>query len=44
MKITCTSCDIAYRVISDEAEDQGIDTQFCPYCGEEDAEELDFED
>ena len=39
MKITCSSCNLTYRVISDEAEYDGIDPEFCPFCSEEVSED-----
>jgi hypothetical protein len=44
MKLTCSSCGITYRVISDEAEYDELEPIFCPFCSEEHQEELDFND
>ena len=42
MKHTCSSCNVLYRVISDEADDDDLEAIYCPFCGEEQIEELDF--
>lgn len=44
MKINCPSCEIQYNVISPEAKDEGVEPQYCPFCGFETAEELDFDE
>ena len=43
MKSTCPSCDIEYNIISTEAKEEGIDPQYCPFCGFENKEELNFQ-
>ena len=43
-KAVCQDCDIEYEVKSTEAEEDGIITSFCPFCGFETTDELDFSD
>ena len=40
----CPDCDIEYEVKSQEAKDDGIIPVFCPFCGFETTDELDFEE
>ena len=42
--VVCPDCDIEYQVKSSEAEEDGIIPTFCPFCGFETTDELDFED
>jgi len=44
MKISCPSCDIEYSVKSVDAEDEGIEEKYCPFCGFESTRELNFEE
>lgn len=44
MKTTCLSCDIEYNVISTEAKEEGISSKYCPFCGFENKEELNFQE
>lgn len=41
-KAVCQDCDIEYEVKSAEAEEDGIIASFCPFCGFETTDELDF--
>jgi hypothetical protein len=43
MTKTCDSCGIRYMIMSEQAEDEGIDILYCPYCGELEKEEMDIE-
>ena len=43
-KVLCQDCSIEYEVKSDEAEEDGILPTFCPFCGFETTDELDFEE
>ena len=43
-RAVCPDCDIEYQVKSDEAEDEGIIPAFCPFCGFETTDELDFDE
>jgi hypothetical protein len=40
--VVCQDCDIEYAVKSKEAEEDGIIPAFCPFCGFETTDELDF--
>ena len=42
--VVCQDCDIEYAVKSKEAEEDGIIAAFCPFCGFETTDELDFDD
>jgi hypothetical protein len=42
--VVCQDCDIEYMVKSKEAEEDGIIATFCPFCGFETTDELDFDD
>jgi hypothetical protein len=42
--VVCQDCDIEYAVKSKEAEEDGIIPAFCPFCGFETTDELDFEE
>jgi uncharacterized Zn finger protein (UPF0148 family) len=42
--VVCPDCDIEYQVKSSEAEEEGIIPSFCPFCGFETTDELDFEE
>lgn len=49
MTSTCEACGIKYMVMSEQAEDEGIELLYCPFCGEApptemDVDSLDFED
>lgn len=41
-RVVCPDCDIEYQIKSREAEEEGIIPHFCPFCGFETAEDLDF--
>ena len=41
-RVVCPSCDIEYEVKSREAEEEGTIPHFCPFCGFETTEDLDF--
>ena len=42
--VVCPDCDIEYQVKSREAEEDGVFPTFCPFCGYETTDELDFEE
>ena len=42
--VVCQDCDIEYAVKSKEASEEGIIASFCPFCGFETTDELDFGD
>jgi len=43
-KVICADCDIEYEVRSKEAEEDDILPTFCPFCGFETKDDLDFND
>ena len=43
-RVVCPDCDIEYEVKSKEAEEEGIIPEFCPFCGFETKEDLNFSD
>jgi len=43
-KVICTDCEIEYEVKSKEAEEEGVLPTFCPFCGYETRDDLDFND
>jgi hypothetical protein len=43
-RVVCPDCDIEYEIKSKEAEEEGIIPEFCPFCGFETTEDLDFSD
>lgn len=42
MKISCPSCSMEYEVRCQEAKEEGIEPSYCPFCGFESSDELDF--
>ena len=43
-KVVCPDCDIEYEVKSVEASEYKLLPTFCPFCGYETTEDLDFSD
>ncbi|MBT6472529.1 MAG: hypothetical protein HOK52_14860 [Candidatus Marinimicrobia bacterium] len=41
---TCNACEMEYKIRSTMAVLENVQTRYCPYCGTENIDDLDFEE